>query len=148
MPARRVEDILEAVRSVHRQLAGRYRELDAATTDERIKLLLEDMERRERKFEECVGKYEAEEGPGVLGTWLQFVPEETLHVDRLAERLAQPRSLEELVEETVALNSSLEDAYRAIAQDADAPEIQELFGNLAHLERNNDCHYAKMLLNE
>jgi hypothetical protein len=146
MPARQVSEILDAVRGVHRQLAARYRELDAAASDERIKLLLEDMERRERKFDHCIAQYEAEEGLGVLNTWLQFVPEEVLHVDHLSERLAEPRSLSELVEETLQLNSRLSDAYLALARQAPTPELEGLFTDLANLEESNDSHYVEALL--
>jgi hypothetical protein len=146
MPARQVSEILDAVRGVHRQLAARYRELDRAASDERIKLLLEDMERRERKFDRCVAQYESKEGPGVRNTWLQFVPEEVLHIDHLSERLAEPHSLSELVEETLRLNSSLSDAYLALAKQAPTPDLENLFTDLAHFEESNDTHYVEALL--
>jgi hypothetical protein len=148
MPAGQVSEILDAVRGVHRQLAARYHELDESASDERIKLLLEDMERRETKFDECVEQYESEEGAAVLNTWLQFVPDEVLHLDHIAERLAAPRSLSELVEETLRLNSSLCDAYLTLAQKAPIPALRELFTDLANIEERNDCHYAEALLDE
>lgn len=148
MPARQVSEILDAVRSVHRQLAARYRQFDQAATDERLKLLLEDMERRERRFNRCIARYEAEEDPGVLDTWLQFVPEEVLHLDRLSERLVEPHSLTELVEETLRINSRLSEAYLALAKQAPTPELQELFTDLANIEERNDSHYVEALLDE
>lgn len=146
MPARQVSEILDAVRGVHRQLADRYRELDQAASDERIKLLLEDMERRERQFDRCLARYGSEERPGVMNTWLQFVPEEVLKIDRLSERLTEPRSLSQLVEETLELNSSLSEAYLALAKQAPTPDIEELFTDLANLEESNDSHYVEALL--
>lgn len=146
MPARQVIEILDAIRHVHRQLAERYRELDVAATDERIKLLLEDMERHEAAFDDCVAEYEADNDPAVLETWLQFVPEDALSIDDIKERLATPGSLSELVEETLCLNSSLANAYLTLAKEAPSPKVCELFTDLAKLEESNDCHYAKMLL--
>lgn len=146
MPARQVIEVLDAIRGVHRQLAQRYQELDEHASDERIQLLLEDMQRREEQFEDCLCQYECEGESAVLKTWLQFVPDEALAIDHLAERLAVPRTLEELVEETLALNSTLSDAYLILAKEAPIPEVGKLFRDLANLEECNDCHYVKSLL--
>lgn len=146
MPSQKVITVLDSIRNVHQQLAARYHELDEAETDERIKLLLEDMEKRERTFDECVGEYKTDQHPVVLQTWLQFVPEEAVQIDHIGERLAQPRSLEELVEETLQLNCVLQEAYQTLANEAPIPEVADLFSDLAQIEQRNDCHYAKMLL--
>ncbi|MGE4003280.1 MAG: hypothetical protein AB7I48_24100, partial [Planctomycetaceae bacterium] len=77
----------------------------------------------------------------MLNTWLQFVPEEVLHVDHLSERPAEPHSLSEPVEETLRLNSSLSDGYLALAKQAPTPELEDLFTDLTNLEKLNDSHY-------
>lgn len=146
MAAQQVYQILNAIRGVHRQLAERFRELDEAATDQRIQFLLEDMERRERKFDDCVGEYASEEDPAVLESWLQFVPDETTHIDHISERLAEPQTLGALVEETLRLNSSLSDAYLILAEEAPTEQLKDLFMDLARMEERNDCHYAKVLL--
>ncbi|MGD9857333.1 MAG: hypothetical protein AB7U20_20515 [Planctomycetaceae bacterium] len=148
MPACQVSDVLEAIRSVHRQLARRYQELNATVGDERIKLLLQDMQHREQQFDRCVQQFESRRKSSILQTWLQFVPQEATHIDRISERLAQPRTLSELVEETLVLNAGLCDAYLTMAAEAPIPDLQELFTNLAQLEECNDCHYATVLLDE
>jgi hypothetical protein len=146
MPGRQVIEILDAVREVHRELADRYGELDEAATDERIRLLLEDMQRREQEFDETVAGYESATPPSILETELESVPEKALHIDHIRERLSQPRTLEELVEETLLLNSTLCDAYLSIAREARINDVSELFQNLARLEERNDCHYARAIL--
>lgn len=146
MASQKVISVLESIRNVHQQLAARYRELEETETDERIKLLLEDMQRRERKFDDCIAQYESDQHPVVLQTWLQFVPDEAVQIDHIAERLARPRSLEDLVEETLRLNSVLCEAYRTLANEAPIPEVADLFADLARLEESNECHYAKTLL--
>lgn len=146
MPARQVKEILDSVRDVHRQLAERYRELDEQTTDERLKLLLKDMEKREEQFEACVSQYEIDHHDSVLNTWVRYLPDEVVHIDRIAEKLAVPHSLDELVEETIRLNGSLCDAYLSMAGQAQTPAMKELFQDLARIEEQNDCHYAKVLL--
>ncbi len=146
MPAHQVFEILDAIREVHQQLAARYRELNSESTDERIKLLLEDMERRENVFDDCIRQYESFEPSAVLNTWLQFVPEGAVRLTHLNQRLATPRSLAELVEETLQLNSRLCDAYLVMAKQAPIPALRELMTDLAQLEENNDSHYAKVLL--
>ncbi len=146
MPARQVSDILNDIRSVHRKLAARYRELNAAASDERVKLLLEDMQHREQQFEQCVGQYVSDDGSAILDTWLQFVPEEGIRIDRIADWLAEPKDLAGLVAETLAVNAALCETYRAMAKEAPTPELHELFLSLAQLEEQIDCHYAKVLL--
>ena len=146
MRAHQVRDILKSIREVHQQLAARYRELDAESSDERIKLLLEDMERREDAYDACIREYESSESTAILETWLQFVPDEAVRISHIKEQLAKPCSLSELVNETLQLNSRLCDAYLTLAKEAPIPELQELFADLAQLEEENDCHYAKVLL--
>lgn len=148
MPGKQVIDILDTIREVHRQLADRYGELDEATSDQRIRLLLEDMQQRELEFDEAVAQFESDTPPSILESELESVPEKALHVDHIRERLAQPRTLEELVEETLLLNSTLSDAYLALASEAPLPEIRGLFQDLARIEERNDCHYARAILNE
>ncbi len=148
MPAQQVVQILDAIREVHRRLADRYRELSDATTDDRLQLLLDDMQRREEQFDDCVAQYELNEPPAILHTWLQFVPEEAVKVSDLARKLAAPRTLEELVEETLRLNSTLCDAHLALSREAPIPELRDLFRDLANIEEQNDCHYAKVLFDE
>jgi len=146
MAARQVKEVLDAVRDVHRQLADRYRELDEQATDERIKLLLKDMQQREEQFESCVAQYKIDHHDSVLNTWVRYLPDEVVHIDRLNDQLAEPRSLDELVEETIRLNGSLCNAYLSLAEQAHIPAMKELFQDLANLEEQNDCHYAKVLL--
>lgn len=148
MPARKLRQILDAIRQVHRLLAARYHELRDEATDERIQLLLEDMERRERKFERCIAQYEQDSGVKLPGTWMQFVPEDVLQVDNLVNRLVAPKSLCDLVEETLKVNSALSDAYLAMAEDAPTSALQDLFKDLANMEERNDQHYAKAILDE
>lgn len=148
MPGRQVIEILDAIRDVHRQLADRYGELDEAATDGRIRLLLEDMRQREQEFDQAVAQYEAGTPASVLEAELDSVPPQGLHINHLRERLAQPRTLEELVEETLLLNSTLCDAYLTLAREAPSPQVRELFQNLARLEERNDCHYARAILDE
>lgn len=146
MPARQVYQILDAIQDVHRHPANRYRELEEVATDARIQSLLEHMEQRERTFDDCVAEYESEEKPKVLETRLQFVPDEATHIDHVAERLRLQQSLEDLVDETLRLNSTLIDAYLTLAKETAISELGELFTNLAKIDERNDCHYVKMPL--
>ena len=148
MPPRQVSEVLDSIRNVHRQLAKRYREIERFATDERIKLLLEDMRRREDRFAACVAGYNGNKHSKVLDTWLQFVPEEVEQLDEIDEQLKVPSSLSELVEATLKLNGSLVRAYLALAKDAPTAELQELFADLASMEEHNDSHYVKALLDE
>jgi len=146
MAAQQVFQILDSIRHVHRQLADRYRELSQVATDERIQLLLSDMEHRERKFNKCVAQYEASGNPAVLNTWLQFVPDEAVEIDQLAERIAVPQTLEDLVDATLRLNSTLIEAYLELALEAPTSDVRDLFTDLSRQEKRNDCHYATVLL--
>jgi hypothetical protein len=146
VPGRQVIEILDSIRDVHRRLADRYGELDEAAADERIRLLLEDMQRREQEFDEAVARCESETPPAILETELESVPEKAVDINHIRERLAQPRTLEELVEETLLLNSTLCNAYLTIAREAPSPQITRLFQELARLEELNDCHYARAIL--
>lgn len=146
MPARQVSAILDAIRAVHSQLANRYRELKQSATDERIILLLQDMQRREEKFSQCVADYESQDNTSVLNTWLQFIPDEVLQVDAIADQLSAPCSLTDLVEMTLKLNHNLVLAYLVLARNAPTTELQDLFANLAKIEERNDTHYVEALL--
>jgi hypothetical protein len=148
MPARKLRQILDAIRQVHHLLAARYHELRDRATDERIQLLLEDIEWRERKLEHCIARYETDADQKLPETWLQFVPEDVLHIEDLTGRLNQPTSLGELVEETLRIDRALTEAYLAMANEAPTSALQDLFTDLATIEQRNDRHYAKAVADE
>ncbi len=79
MPSKQIRDILEHVREFHRSLHDFYEECSEETEDERVKALLDYIGRHEGNFNEALARYEETAARGVLDTWLQFAPDETLN---------------------------------------------------------------------
>jgi len=150
MPARQVRDVVHEIRRVHRLLAGHFRDLAASTRDDQFRVLLTDIEAREKHFADCLSNFEEDADEDALGTWIQFVPEAAVATADLSERLqdAPPSDcLEDAVQEIQMIDRALGDAYRELADQSDCDKIRELFQNLAKLADNNDHHYSNMLLN-
>lgn len=145
MPAKRVREILDEIRGIHGRLADGYESMSQHTGDERLKLLLEYMTRKERDIDESLAAYEEDAAPSVLDTWFQFTNEKEL--EELVEKasLNDETAPAEVVFESLHIDKALTDFYRQLAEETESVDVKELFASLVALEEGHERQYAKAL---
>ncbi|MEX0716455.1 MAG: hypothetical protein WD066_07710 [Planctomycetaceae bacterium] len=138
MAYRQVRDILKDIRNVHRQLADFYESWDGRARDQRAAAVLTHVGRHEEFFKESLARYEPRAAEGILDTWIQYPPDETLN-DALEEvGLSPEMSVDDVVEVVLRMDRALIEAYRQLADSTAAPRVKELFESLMELEETKN----------
>jgi rubrerythrin len=145
MPSKQIRDILDYVRKFHCCLHDFYEACGEETEDERVKALLDYMGRHEGNFNKALARYEETAAQGVLDTWLQFAPDETLNQAFKKVELTPGMSPDEVIQVALDLDKTLLTLYEELAQSTSAPHVKELFMNLLQMEEGKDHQYARSL---
>lgn len=146
MPYETVRDILDRVRSFHRELSRYYEESTETSRNEKAQLLLDYMGRHERNTNRCLAKYKKEAVDGVLDTWMQYIPDSQLREAFEEAKIEPGMSPEEVFAHTLKIDRALIAFYEQLASYSAAPKLQELFQNLLEMEKTKDTEYARSLL--
>ncbi len=148
MPAKRIRDVLERAKQFHQKLRDHYHGIERLSQDERIRLLLDYMQRHERNIERALKGYTQEAAEGVLDTWLPFVPDNVLdRVFRTIE-LRPEMTPAEIIGCALELDRALVELYEVCARESSATRVQELFDCLLEMERGKDYQYARSLFDD
>ncbi|TWT34545.1 hypothetical protein [Blastopirellula retiformator] len=146
MSSKPVKEILDQIRSAHRQVMKSCRKLRTAEPDSRMQLLFEFIERHEEEFNIAVRHFEKDAGGnGQLETWLQFTSEEDINENLQQIELTADMSAEEIVGQVLAFADKLIATYRDLAATTSSPQLQELFQDLVQFEEDKQKQYAKMM---
>lgn len=144
MPSTQVRDVLDHIRSYHHRLSGFYGDLSGTVTDERVRILLRDMAKREQDIDDVLADYEAEASPLILNTWIQFAADASLE-EVFDETFDEGISPEEIVRFATDHDRKLIDFYRDMVGSTAAEDVQQLFTNLVANEERKDHEYGRFL---
>lgn len=114
--------------------------------DGRARALLEYAQRQEEFIELNLARYEGQGEEGVLETWLQFTPEESLRETFENTRLDPEMSMEDVIQCVMKWDQTLLDLYRQFAGATSAGRVQELFASLAEMEETKQEELSRSLL--
>lgn len=142
MSYQRVCDILSRVHTFHEELRAYYEGLAADSRDERFELLLQEMKGQENNFARCLERYTPEATQGILETWLQFVPDDSVRAALAENDLEPDMSPNEVVRRALEVNRELKELHRQLADQTSAPRVQELFRDLLVLEDGKDARVS------
>lgn len=134
-------DVLDQVRDFHRQVSELYHRLADEAGKERIKMLLDYMSRHEQNMEESLKEYEDEASEMILNTWFQFVPDDSILKSVQDIQLQPDMSVEDVISLALRLDDILIDLYKRMVEEAEIPEVQEVFQNLLEME-NQEKHLS------
>lgn len=122
------------MQAFHAELRGHLEAAGYTAQDGRVRALLELAGRHEKLMELNLARYEGQGEKGVLETWLQFTPEESLRETFENTRLDPEMSMEDVVQCVIEWDQTLLDLYRQFAGATAAGRVQELFASLAEME--------------
>lgn len=129
-----VRELLDHARLFHRHLSEFYEGLVSQEEAERVKMLLEHLGRHEKHLEESLAEYENEASRQVLDTWFQYTHDEaTLKVPESLE-IKPDMTIYNVIQIGLALDDRLIEVYKESAENADVPEVREVFKNLLAME--------------
>ena len=127
-------DIIAHARQFHRLIADYYHTLSAQADKERLRMLLDYLERHERHLERCLAEYGEGASPKVLTHWFRYSPCED-HLGHLRALLAEPAPEPDAVMRTaMRMDDCIIDMYRKLAAEAEDEDIRAVFRNLLEME--------------
>lgn len=145
MPSRQVRNVLDWIRKFHQGLADQLQSFAESAEDGRVRVLFEDMRRREAKIEHSVHDYQRNAPGAVLDTWLQFGSEDELPKQLHADHLDSSATPADIVARVLEIDDVLVELYRELEGSTSVPELDELFASLIALEEGKQHHYAWVL---
>lgn len=149
MPSRQVRDIVDHVRSYHRNLSQQLdffdKQIDKAVAP-RLEMLINYMARHEQNFEKLLTKYESEASSRVLNTWLKFVPDESVDRALMHLNLHTGMDADEILGVVLNFDKSLIALYRELADETPLTDVHELFTDLMKMEDSKDRQYSLSVL--
>jgi hypothetical protein len=131
-----VADVLNVVKQFHTSLAGQFAELEQLTTSERAQLMLDYLNRHEQNLARATEQFANDANPGLLDTWLQFVPE--THPESLLEKVRNVdlNDVNSIVLVALEVDDHLCNLYGDVVEHTDSDEVKEVFKSLLRLEDN------------
>ena len=142
----RTRDVLDHARSFHQQVSELYQRLEDRAEKERVQMLLDYLRRHEKHLEQSLSDYEKEASKRILDTWFQYTLEEDPS-DLLSEvEVREDMAVDDVVRLALRLDDYLIDLYRNMADNADIPEVKEVFTNLLELEQQDEHQLARNAL--
>lgn len=133
-----VNDILDFLKTFHRDLAALLTRLSDQVSEAKKEILLNFIGRHQKHLEHCLTEYEAEAAADLLKTWLKFVPE--VPECRCFERVSwtPDMSFADIVEQARKVDDCLLKFYTQLAETAPLPEIRDLFQELLKMEQSEN----------
>ena len=78
MSYEQVKDVLQQAKLFYKKTANFYEQLSRESDQERVKLLLNYMAKREKAFEQIVDRFHNESKQSIIQQWMQFTPPRTV----------------------------------------------------------------------
>ncbi|RLA45727.1 MAG: hypothetical protein DRR06_06665 [Gammaproteobacteria bacterium] len=131
-----VADVLDVVKEFHASLARQFGELEQITTSERAQLMLDYLNRHEQNLARATDQFLNDADPGLLRTWLQYVPE--FHPEGMLEKVRNVdlNDVNSIVAVALKVDDYLISLYGEIVDHTDTEEVKEVFKSLIKLEDN------------
>lgn len=138
-----VRDILDLARDIHHRLSEYFQQLADTEERERIRMLLQYLQRHEEGMENYVNECESLVFDRVLETWYPYVPETNIQNEIQNADLSPTSSLSEIISAAVRLDNCLVNLYRRMADTATSEDVKHLFEELLRLEEKEEFRVVR-----
>lgn len=127
-----VNQIIDRVRMLHRDLAERVEDVQTAEDQERLRLVLDYIARRERYLDSALASFQNDAPHTVLNAGFKVIPGRPIKecLDLVKLDVKDPDSI---LRSVLEMDNCLNDILRATAKTAGTPEARELFGQLVEM---------------
>ena len=142
------KDVLDHVREFHHRLSEFYGGLSGNTGKERVKMLLDYLNRHEKHLEESLARYEEEVSEKILNARFQYPPpRELLNICKGAVISGkEDLSLDGVIGIALNLDDCLIDLYKEMIKSSDLEEVKEVFNNLLEMEKREKLDLVRNAL--
>lgn len=130
MAFEQVRDVIDRARRFHHEIAEFYRQLEDHTDKEKVKMILQYLERHELILEGKLKEFEDDAGANILDTWFKYAPNEEIQRIIAQLEVQDDMSPAEVVQMALKLDDAMLSLYRQAADHAAVEEVRDVFNNL------------------
>jgi hypothetical protein len=133
---KQVKEFVTFGRQLHAAVARLYETLGEHADLERVRMLLDYLQRHERNLETALARFEKNSHNAILEAWLEYSP--GLDVDQVVESIKLPEkpSSDDIFTAALKFDDTLIELYREVAAKAVDKKTREVFQNLLKLEES------------
>lgn len=143
---KQVKEFVEFGRQFHAAIGRLYETLGEHAELERVRMLLDFLQRHEQNLEAALARFEKNSHSGILEAWLEYSP--SLDVDAvLAEiKLPEKPSSDDIIAAALKFDDALIELYREVAEKAVNHNTRVTFQSLLTLEQGEKNQIARAAL--
>jgi len=120
-------DIIDCLRSFHKQMQDFYERLHEKDEKQKVKMLLDYLSRHEKHREETLAKYEEEASKKVMETWFKYIPR-NISPDCLENIVINSNmSVDDVIGIAMHFNNCLVQLYTRLVENTSGNEVRNVF---------------------
>jgi rubrerythrin len=142
-----VKDVIDHSRRLHQQISKLYKNIKQKQTQERVKMLLDYLQRHEEHLEKSLSQFEHDKSQKVLDSWFQYAPDQDLSEILSTIEINDHMDSEEVIIMALKLDDYFIELYESMVTNSSSPSVKAVFQNLLDMEQQEKIRTARTALN-
>lgn len=142
-----VKDVVDHSRRLHQQISQLYQDIKQEQSQERVKMLLDYLQRHEDHLEESLDKFEKDKSQKVLDSWFQYAPDQDISAVLEQIEITDHMSVDEVILMALKLDDYFIDLYEGMVEHSSSSAVKSVFQNLLDMEQQEKIRTARTALN-
>lgn len=127
---KQTHEIIEDVRSSHKQMSDFFEQLHRKDEKEKVKILLDYLTQHEKHRDETLTKYEDETSSKAMDTWFKYIPINNISAYMENVRVKSNISVDEVVRIALELDDGFIEMYKRLIENSKNNDIRNMFSSL------------------
>lgn len=142
-----VKDVVDHSRRLHQQISQLYQDMGQEQTQERVKMLLDYLQRHEAHLEQSLDQFEHDKSQKVLESWFQYAPDQDLSEVLASIEINDHMSTDEVILMALKLDDYFIELYAGMVANSSSSAVKAVFQNLLDMEQQEKIRTARIALN-
>jgi rubrerythrin len=141
-----VKDVVDYSRKLHQQISKLYQEISQDQTQERVKMLLDYLQRHESHLEKSLCQFEQDKSQKVLDSWFQYAPDQSITEVLEGIEISNNMSIDEVIVMALKLDDYFIELYEGMVENASSSAVKSVFQNLLDMEQQEKIRTSRAAL--
>lgn len=142
-----VKDVVDHSRQLHHQISELYQKISQDQSQERVKMLLDYLQRHESHLEESLSQFENDKSQKVLDSWFQYAPDQDLAEVLASIEITDHMTTDEVIIMALKLDDYFIELYEGMVESSSSSAVKSVFQNLLDMEQQEKIRTARTALN-
>lgn len=141
-----MKDVVDYSRKLHQQISKLYQEISQDQTQERVKMLLDYLQRHEAHLEKSLNQFEHDKSQVVLDSWFQYAPDQSITEVLESIEITNHMSTDEVIAMALKLDDYFIELYEGMVENASSSAVKSVFQNLLEMEQQEKIRTSRAAL--